>query len=103
MIISTDRNAAHRSTLVAASWRKSSYSQGEGAECVELARIPAAIGIRDSKAPDGPALVISPTAARALANQIKDGELNLQKRLGPNRADGWLRERARRRRAGAAG
>ncbi|MCP2342018.1 DUF397 domain-containing protein [Actinomadura rupiterrae] len=63
--------AVHRSPLAAASWRKSSYSQGEGADCVELARVPAALGIRDSKDPEGPALILNPLAARALAEQIK--------------------------------
>ncbi|CAL2068187.1 MULTISPECIES: DUF397 domain-containing protein [Streptomyces] len=33
------------------SWRKSSYSSGEGGQCVEVAEHPAAIHIRDSKLP----------------------------------------------------
>ncbi|WP_327231055.1 DUF397 domain-containing protein [Streptomyces murinus] len=32
-------------------WRKSSYSGAEGGECVEVAEHPAAIHIRDSKLP----------------------------------------------------
>ncbi|NDK26465.1 DUF397 domain-containing protein [Streptomyces sp. TR1341] len=32
-------------------WRKSSYSDGEGGDCVEVAEHPAAIHIRDSKLP----------------------------------------------------
>ncbi|MBA9047452.1 MULTISPECIES: DUF397 domain-containing protein [Streptomyces] len=32
-------------------WFKSSYSSGEGGECVEVAAHPAAIHIRDSKLP----------------------------------------------------
>ncbi|QHC30782.1 DUF397 domain-containing protein [Streptomyces sp. HF10] len=32
-------------------WRKSSYSGGEGGECVEVAEHPTAIHIRDSKLP----------------------------------------------------
>ena len=43
---------------VAEVWRKSSYSGGNGGDCVEVARtLPAAIAVRDSKDPDGPALV----------------------------------------------
>ncbi|MGW3266094.1 DUF397 domain-containing protein [Streptomyces sp. NPDC001056] len=32
-------------------WRKSSYSSGEGGDCLELAEHPTAIHIRDSKQP----------------------------------------------------
>jgi hypothetical protein len=41
-------------------WRKSTYSGGNGGNCVEVARsLPRAIAIRDSKDPDGPKLVVS--------------------------------------------
>ncbi|MEV6228549.1 DUF397 domain-containing protein [Saccharopolyspora shandongensis] len=40
-----------------AAWRKSSYSQGNGGVCVEVAVQPAVVGVRDSKDPDGPVLV----------------------------------------------
>lgn len=44
-------------------WRRSSYSNGEGGECVEVADgIPAAVPVRDSKDPDGPALVFGTAA-----------------------------------------
>ena len=46
-------------------WRKSSHSGGANdATCVELAKLPAGIGIRDSKDPAGPFLVIPPTVLR---------------------------------------
>ncbi|NUP20085.1 MAG: DUF397 domain-containing protein [Streptomyces sp.] len=39
-------------------WRKSSYSNGQGADCVEVAdNFPGAVPVRDSKNPKGPALV----------------------------------------------
>ncbi|MER6816471.1 DUF397 domain-containing protein [Spirillospora sp. NPDC000708] len=60
-----------------AHWRKSSRSQGTGGECVEVARIPGLVGVRDSKDPAGPALVFEPAALRALAAQIKRGEHHL--------------------------
>ncbi|GLZ09752.1 hypothetical protein Acsp03_72180 [Actinomadura sp. NBRC 104412] len=47
-------------------WRKSSYSGSEGGgECVELARIGDAVGVRDSKDPNGPKLLVSREAMRA--------------------------------------
>ncbi|MFG2931776.1 DUF397 domain-containing protein [Streptomyces achromogenes] len=46
---------------MACSWRKSSYSSSEGGDCVEVAAHPTTIHIRDSKAPTGPVLNLSPT------------------------------------------
>ncbi|MGW0820846.1 DUF397 domain-containing protein [Streptomyces sp. NPDC002845] len=46
---------------VAHAWRKSSYSGSEGGNCVEIATHPSAVHIRDTKAPTGPVLTISPT------------------------------------------
>ncbi|MFE9439684.1 DUF397 domain-containing protein [Streptomyces sp. NPDC006602] len=47
-------------------WRKSSYSNGTGGECVEVAdNLPGIIPVRDSKNPEGSALVF-PTRAWAL-------------------------------------
>jgi Domain of unknown function (DUF397) len=47
-------------------WRKSSYSGTQsGSDCVELARIGQAVGIRDSKDPQGPKLVVSREALKA--------------------------------------
>ncbi|NGO69761.1 DUF397 domain-containing protein [Streptomyces sp. SB3404] len=50
-------------------WFKSSYSGGQGGECLEAALAwresthrCASIHIRDSKNPDGPALALSPAA-----------------------------------------
>jgi hypothetical protein len=42
-------------------WFKSSYSDGEGGECLEVATSPHTIHIRDSKNPTGPTLTLSPT------------------------------------------
>ena len=47
-------------------WRKSSHSGTQGgSDCVELARIGEAVGIRDSKDPDGPKLLVSRKALKA--------------------------------------
>lgn len=40
-------------------WRKSSYSNGMGGECLEMAVIAGAIAVRDSKVPSGPQLTLS--------------------------------------------
>ncbi|MEU7058586.1 DUF397 domain-containing protein [Streptomyces sp. NPDC046197] len=44
----------------AARWRKSSYSDGNGGSCVEVADgVPGVVPVRDSKVPDGAVLVIA--------------------------------------------
>ncbi|MYX16746.1 DUF397 domain-containing protein [Streptomyces sp. SID8374] len=47
---------------VAYHWTKSSYSNGDGGDCVEVAAHPTAIHIRDSKVTDGPVLTVEPAA-----------------------------------------
>ncbi|MFF6905409.1 DUF397 domain-containing protein [Streptomyces sp. NPDC012389] len=47
---------------VAYRWTKSSYSNGDGGDCVEVAAHPTAIHIRDSKVTDGPILTVEPAA-----------------------------------------
>ncbi|MFF3555034.1 DUF397 domain-containing protein [Streptomyces tsukubensis] len=42
-----------------AAWRKSSYSNTSGGSCVEVADgFPGVVPVRDSKVPNGPALVV---------------------------------------------
>ncbi|MCX5529776.1 DUF397 domain-containing protein [Streptomyces sp. NBC_00006] len=43
-------------------WRKSSYSSGEGGECLEIAHTPTDTYIRDSKSPTGPVLSLTARA-----------------------------------------
>jgi Domain of unknown function (DUF397) len=62
--------------LSAASWRKSSYSTGGGQNCVEVAVLPGAVAIRDSKDPGGPAHVIPAAAFAALIARIQSGDLD---------------------------
>ncbi|CAM04648.1 uncharacterized protein DUF397 [Saccharopolyspora erythraea NRRL 2338] len=50
-------------------WQKSSYS-GSNINCVEVARVPEAVAVRDSKDPDGPALVFTPTAFTAFLRRL---------------------------------
>ncbi|MEU5090197.1 DUF397 domain-containing protein [Streptomyces sp. NPDC021356] len=47
----------------AARWRKSTYSNGEGGNCLEVADgVPGIVPVRDSKVPDGPVLVVRAAA-----------------------------------------
>jgi hypothetical protein len=57
-------------------WRKSSYSSGNGGNCVEVAaNLPGVVALRDSKNPDGPALVVDPGTFAAFLAGIRAGEL----------------------------
>jgi hypothetical protein len=54
-------------------WRTSSYSGGNGGECVQVAGVPS-IGrvlVRDSKDQDGPVLTIEPADWRRFADHLK--------------------------------
>lgn len=59
--------------LTAANWRKSSYSNTSGGECIEIAdNLPALVPVRDSKNPQGPALVFSATAWGSFVAAVKN-------------------------------
>ncbi|WP_075021128.1 DUF397 domain-containing protein [Actinomadura madurae] len=54
-------------------WRKSSYSSdGTSTQCVELAEMGGAIGVRDSKNPGGGHLIFAPKTFATLVRRIKD-------------------------------
>ncbi|MFI6401058.1 DUF397 domain-containing protein [Streptomyces sp. NPDC050548] len=56
----------------AALWRKSSYSNGSGGNCVEVAaNLPGLVPVRDSKAPHRPALVLTATAWAPFITALK--------------------------------
>lgn len=64
--------------MISATWRKSSYSSGNGGNCVDVARnLPGAVAVRDSKDPDGPNLTFSPAAWAAFIAAIQNGSLDL--------------------------
>ncbi|WP_037910714.1 DUF397 domain-containing protein [Actinacidiphila yeochonensis] len=60
------------SELKAAAWRKSSYSNGNGGDCVEVADgFAGAVPVRDSKDPQGPALVFSAEAWASFVGAVR--------------------------------
>jgi hypothetical protein len=59
--------------LDGAVWRKSTCSGGNGGACVEVARnLPGIVAVRDSKDPDGPALVLDPAVWSAFVEAVKN-------------------------------
>jgi hypothetical protein len=58
-------------------WRKSSHSGEDGGQCVELADLAAAVGVRDSKNPHGPHLYFSRAELARLIGRVKVGLLDL--------------------------
>lgn len=58
-------------------WRKSSYTNGgNDPQCVELACLPTAMAVRDSKAPSGQALIFPGGAFEAFLGQAASGRFD---------------------------
>jgi hypothetical protein len=58
-------------------WRKSSYSSGNGGQCIEVAcNLPGVVAVRDSKDPDGPNLAFVPDEWRAFTAAVKAGKFD---------------------------
>jgi hypothetical protein len=57
-----------------APWRKSSYSNPSG-NCVEAAELAGGVALRDSRSPDGPALVFTEATWDAFIRTMKDRDL----------------------------
>jgi hypothetical protein len=58
-------------------WRKASYSGGNGGNCVEVAATrKAVVAVRDSKDLDGPRLAFTPDGWKAFTRQVKMGALD---------------------------
>ena len=55
----------------AITWRKSSYSGNNGANCVEVGAAAPLMAVRDSKDPDGPRLAFGREAWEAFAAEVK--------------------------------
>ncbi|WP_404957638.1 DUF397 domain-containing protein [Streptomyces sp. 147326] len=60
---------------VALAWRKSSHSGGEGGQCVEVAACPSTVHVRDSKVTAGPHLSVAPAGWTAFLDGITAARL----------------------------
>ncbi|MEU8345549.1 DUF397 domain-containing protein [Spirillospora sp. NPDC048832] len=60
-----------------ATWRKSTYSNGAGGNCVEIGDLTGAIGVRDSKVPDHGHLSLSPQNWTTFVSEVRDGRYDL--------------------------
>ena len=69
-------NGMVASEIQEAVWRKSSHSNSQGT-CVELARLPhGEVAVRNSRFPDGPALLCTRAQMAALLQGVKAGDFD---------------------------
>lgn len=59
-----------------ARWRKSSYSNGMGGECVEVAASTEDVAVRDSKVPHGPRLALGSVAWGDFVGALRQGRIS---------------------------
>lgn len=74
------RNSIAAPDLCGATWRKSSYSGDNQSQCVEVADVIATygvVGVRDSKDPEGPALLFSPQAFDVFLADVMVGRFDV--------------------------
>jgi hypothetical protein len=58
--------------LSRAVWHKSTFSNGSGGNCVEVARnLPGIVAARDSKNPHGPVLIVSKAAWASFIGRLR--------------------------------
>ena len=70
------RNGMPASDLHDITWQKSRHSNSQGT-CVELAALPGGdVALRNSRHPDGPALIYTPAEIDAFIRGVKDGEFD---------------------------
>jgi len=69
-------NGMPATTIHGAQWQKSRSSNSQG-NCVELAELPeGSIAVRNSRHPEGPALIYTRTEIEALIQGAKDGDFD---------------------------
>jgi hypothetical protein len=66
-----------RIDLSRAQWFKSTRSGPTSDNCVEIAFVDEVIAVRDSKRPDGPALIFTQAEWDAFVGGAKDGEFDI--------------------------
>jgi Domain of unknown function (DUF397) len=73
--MTTIRNGMDASTLTGATWIRSRRSGPTGGNCVEVAFLPSGqIAMRNSRHPQGPALIFTRSEWDAFLGGAKDGE-----------------------------
>ena len=73
---SRSHNGVLAGALLGVRWRKSARSSAQG-NCVELARLAGTeVAIRNSRDPEGPALVFTGAELDAFLGGVKDGEFD---------------------------
>ncbi|MFR9795190.1 DUF397 domain-containing protein [Streptomyces sp. MS06] len=69
-------NGIAATQLCGVAWQKSRHSNSQGS-CVEFARLPGGdVAVRNSRFPDGPALVYTRAEIEAMLLGVKDGEFD---------------------------
>jgi hypothetical protein len=67
-------NGMQASRLGVTAWRKSRYSNPSG-NCVEMAELTAGrVAVRNSRYPNGPALIFTPAEWQAFVGGVRDGD-----------------------------
>ncbi len=62
---------SRRADLTSATWRKSSYSNSDGGDCVEVSDdLAGLVPVRDSKQPEGPAVIFGTSAWTAFISDV---------------------------------
>ncbi|MGW0790442.1 DUF397 domain-containing protein [Streptomyces sp. NPDC002911] len=70
-------NGVPANSLTGVEWKKSHHSNPSG-NCVELARLPGgAVAVRNSRYPEGPALVYTADEVRAFLAGVRDGDFDI--------------------------
>lgn len=65
-----------RSDLSAVRWRKSSYSNSDGGQCVEVSDdFATVVPVRDSKVPNGPVLAFAASGWGSFVSAVKRGDM----------------------------
>lgn len=63
--------------LTGAVWRKASYSNGNGGDCVEVAVLDHGDrAVRDSKEPAGPLMTFTPAGWSAFTTAVRSGDFD---------------------------
>ena len=73
---STSHSGVPAGDLAGVRWRKSARSSAQG-NCVELAQLPGqGVAVRNSRDPEGPALLFTDAELEAFLGGVKDGDFD---------------------------